>query len=112
MSNWRVNWRIVGSLVALVGAILAALLAQHQAAAIAGTPSPLSPTAAFWLTWVVGACALAGPALPSIFGQSSVAPPGTSETHVVREATREAVVDILGGNDNAVRRELERVSGP
>jgi hypothetical protein len=109
MMSWKINWRIVSGLIGLSGTLGGLLLAQHIAAINSGSVSYLSDAFAFWLSWFVAACAAAATALPSIIGQSSVAPPGISETKVVREATREAVVDILGGNDHPVRRELERL---
>lgn len=110
MNTWKINWRIVGALVALTGGVIGILLAQHNGAVAAGVPSPMSADAAFWLTWVVAACAVIGPALPSIFGQSSVAPPGTSERRVTEMATREALVDVLSDPQHPIRRELERVA--
>ena len=112
MTGWKLNWRIISGLIGLVGVILSLLLAQHQAAIATGGTSPIGADAAFWLQWVVAACTIAATALPSVFGQSGVAPPGTSETRVVREATREAVVDVLSDPGHPIRRELERQTTP
>lgn len=106
------TWRTVGGLCGLLALILGALLAQHQAALSAGTLSPLSPSVAFWLSWLVGALGLAATALPSVFGQSSLAPPGITETRVVREATREAVVDVISDPHHPIRMELEKQTRP
>jgi hypothetical protein len=112
VSNWKLNWRIVAVAVFVLSAMVALTLQQHTAAIQAGLPSPISWQVAWWLPIVAVGLSTVALFLPSPFGQSSVAPPGTSETRVVREATREAVVDVLSDAHHPIRRELERQMAP
>lgn len=110
MGSWKVNWRIISGLIGLAGTLGGLLLAQHLAAVNSGGVSYVSDAFAFWLAWFVAACSAAATALPSIFGQSSVAPPGVSETRATKLATQEALVDVLSDPAHPIRRELDRAS--
>lgn len=110
--NWTIAYRVLSGVISLAGAFCLVVIGQYGLAVQAGNPAPVSAGAIFWLSCIAGFCTLALPSLPSLFGQSGVAPPGTSESRVVQQATREAVVDVLTDTDHPIRRQLERTAVP
>lgn len=108
MANWKLNWRIVSIVVVVLAAVVTFTIQQHTTAVQAGLPSPISWEWAFWLPIIAFGLNLIATFLPSPFGQSAEAPPGTSERKVLQMATREAVVDVLSDPGHPIRRELDR----